>query len=121
LFLSIFQFFMTVIGALAAALGSLYYMRRVRLERPAIGRFNGRDVTILFVFLTVLPAFYLLLPRWALTLALIVTFVAALHIGFSPILSPTWLWLGIGLLIGADLWMGQRLIYDVPPWYFVWA
>src|SRR4051812_42090440 len=121
LFLSLFQVLMTTFGALAVALGSLYYLRRVRLERPAIGRFNGRDVTTLFVFLTVLPALYLLLPHWALTLALVITFVAALHIGYSPVLSPTWLWLGIGLLIGADLWMGQHLIYDVPPWYFVWG
>ena len=55
MFLALFQFGTTTIGALAAALGALYYMRRVRLERPAIGRFNGRDVTILFVFLTFLP------------------------------------------------------------------
>jgi len=121
LFLSLFQLITTTIGALAVALGSLYYLRHVRLERPAIGRFNGRDVTILFIFLTLLPALYLLLPRWALDLALIVTFVAALHIGFSPVLSPTTLWLGIGLLIGADLWMGHHMINNVFPWQFVWA
>jgi hypothetical protein len=121
LFLSLFQFVTTTTGALAVALGSLYYLRRVRLERPAIGRFNGRDVTILFIFLTLLPALYLLFPRWALTLALVITFVAALHIGFSQVLPPTWLWLGIGLLIGADLWMGHHMINDVFPWQFVWA
>jgi hypothetical protein len=121
LFLSIFQFFTTTIGALVVALGSLYYLRRVRLERPAIGRFNGRDVTILFIFLTFLPALYLLFPRWALDLALIITFAAALSIGFRPVLSPTVLWLGIGLLIGADLWMGHHMINDVFPWQFVWA
>lgn len=121
LFLSLFQFGTTTIGALAAALGALFYLRKVRLERPAIGRFNGRDVTILFIFLTFLPAVYLLFPRWALDLALIVTFVAALHIGFSPVLSPTWLWLGIGLLVGGQLWMGHHMINDVFPWQFVWA
>jgi len=120
-FLSFFQLGVTLISALAAALGALYYMRRVRLERPAIGRFNGRDVTILFAFLTILPVFYLLLPHWALTAALALTFVAALSIGFRPVLSPTALWLGIGVLIGADLWMGQHMINDVFPWQFVWA
>jgi hypothetical protein len=120
-FLSFFQLVLTLIAAMAAALGALYYFRRVRLERPAIGRFNGRDVTILFVFLTVLPVFYLLLPHWALMAALALTFTAALSIGFSPVLSPTVLWLGIGLLVGADLWMGQHMIDDVFPWQFVWA
>jgi hypothetical protein len=120
-FLSFFQLGVSLVSALVASLGALFYMRRVRLERPAIGRFNGRDVTILFTFLTVLPVFYLLLPHWALMAALAVTFTAALSIGFSPVLSPTALWLGIGLLVGADLWMGQNLIYDVFPWHFVWA
>jgi hypothetical protein len=121
LFLSLFQFGTTVVGALAAALGALFYLRRVRLERPAIGRFNGRDVTILFIFLVVLPVVYLWFPRWALTSALILTFVAALAIGFSQVLSKTWLWLGIGLLVGGQLWMGRHMINDVVPWQFVWA
>jgi hypothetical protein len=120
-FLSYFQLVVTIVGAMVACLGALFYLRRVRLERPAIGRFNGRDVTILFVFLVLLPGFYLLLPRWALTSVLIVTFTAALSIGFRPVLSPTWLWLGIGVLIGADLWMGQRMINDVSDWQYVWA
>jgi hypothetical protein len=121
MFLSLFQFGTTVIGALAAALGALFYFRRVRLERPAIGTFNGRDVTLLFLFLVVLPVVYLWLPRWALTSALILTFVAALAIGFSQVVSKTWLWLGIGLLVGGQLWMGRWMIDDVFPWQFVWA
>jgi hypothetical protein len=120
-FLSVFQLCVSIIGAMAACLLSLLYLRRVRLERPAIGRFNGRDVTILFVFLVLLPGFYLLLPRWALTSILVITFAAALSIGLRPVLSPTPLWLGIGVLIGADLWMGQRMINDVGNWQFVWG
>jgi hypothetical protein len=121
LFLSLFQFVTTTVGALVACLGALLYLRRVRLERPPIGTFNGRDVTLLFVFLVILPVVYLWLPRWALTSALILTFVAALAIGFSPVLSKTWLWLGIGLLVGGQLWMGRHMINDVFPWQFVWA
>jgi hypothetical protein len=120
-FLSIFQLCVTIIGAMAACLGALLYLRRVRLERPAIGRFNGRDVMTLFAFLVLLPGFYLLLPQWALTSVLVVTFTAALSIGLRPVLSPTPLWLGIGVLIGADLWMGQRMINDVGNWQFVWG
>jgi hypothetical protein len=73
------------------------------------------------VFLTILPGLYLLLPEWALLALLALTFSAALAIGFGPVLSPTTLWLGIGLLIGADLWMGQRMINNVFNWHFVWA
>ncbi|HEX5494637.1 MAG TPA: hypothetical protein VFX70_08715 [Mycobacteriales bacterium] len=120
-FLSLFQLCVTFVGAMAACLGALFYLRRVRLERPAIGRFNGRDVGFLFVFLVVLPGFYLLLPEWALTSVLVLTFAAALSIGFRPVLAPTRLWLGIGVLIGANLWMGQRMINNVSNWHFVWA
>lgn len=120
-FLSLFQLFVTIIGAMAACLGALLYLRRVRLERPAIGRFNGRDVGFLFAFLVLLPGLYLLFPQWALTAALALTFMAALSIGFRPVLAPTPLWLGIGVLIGADLWMGQRMIDNVFNWHFVWA
>jgi len=121
LFLSLFQLCMTTFGAMAACLGALYYMRRVRLDRPAIGRFNGRDVVILFGFLGILPALYLLLPHWALISLLALTFITALSIGYRPVVSPGLLWLGIGLLIGADLWMGQHMINAVFPWHFVWA
>lgn len=120
-FLSVFQLCVTIIGSMAACLGALFYLRRVRLERPAIGRFNGRDVVFLFVFLVILPFVYLLLPEWALTVILTVTFAAALSIGFRPVLTPTRLWLGIGVLIGADLWMGKRMIDNVSNWHFVWA
>lgn len=120
-FLSVFQLCVTTIGAAAACLGALLYLRRVRLERPAIGRFNGRDVVFLFAFLVLLPALYLLLPQWALTSVLALTFTAALSIGFRPVLAPTPLWLGIGVLIGADLWMGQHMIDNVFNWHFVWA
>jgi hypothetical protein len=120
-FLSVFQLCVTIVSALAACLGALLYLRRVRLERPAIGRFNGRDVMILFASLGVLPALYLVLPQWALTSVLTVAFVAALSIGFRPMLAPTPLWLGIGVLVGADLWMGQRMINGVVNWQAVWA
>jgi hypothetical protein len=120
-FLSVFQLCVTLVGSMATCLGALYYFRRVRLERPAIGRFNGRDVVFLFAFLVLLPGLYLLLPQWALTTVLALTFTAALAIGFGPVLTPAQLWLGVGVLIGADLWMGQRMINNVFNWQFVWA
>jgi hypothetical protein len=120
-FLSIFQLITTIICTMTACLLSLLYFRRVQLERPAIGRFNGRDVVFLFLFLTVLPGLYLFLPEWALLSVLALTFAAAISIGFGPVVSSSRLWLGIGLLIGADLWLGQRMINNVFDWHFVWG
>jgi hypothetical protein len=44
-----------------------------------------------------------------------------LSIGFRPVLNPAPLWLGIGVLIGANLWMGQHMINNVSNWHYVWA
>jgi hypothetical protein len=119
--LSLFQVVVALIGAGAASLGALAYFRRTRMERPAIGRFNGRDVTILFIFLMILPAFYLLVPRWSLETLLVLTYMSALSIGFGPLLSPLRMWLVIGLLIGADLWFGQHILGTVVGWQVFWA
>jgi hypothetical protein len=119
--LSVFQLCVALIGATAASLGALTYFRRVRMERPAIGKFNGRDITILFIFLMILPAFYLLVPRWALETLLVLTFMSALSIGFQSLLTPLRMWLLIGLLIGADLWFGQHLLGTVVGWQVFWA
>ncbi len=119
--LSIFQLCVAIIGAGAASLGALWYFRRVRLERPAIGRFNGRDVGILFSSLVILPALYLLVPRWALTSLLALTFMTALSIGLRPVLRPTTLWVSVGVLIGFNLWAGQHLLDTVFNWQVFWA
>ncbi len=99
--LSSFQLVVALIGAAAASFGSLFYFRRVRMERPAVGRFNGRDVVILFTLLAILPAFYLLVPRWALESLLVITYMAALSSGFHPVFKPVQLWIFIGVLVGA--------------------
>jgi len=119
--LSIFQLCVAVIGAGTASLGALFYLRRVRMERPAIGRFNSRDVVILFSFLVLLPAFYLLVPRWALTALLALTFMSALSIGLRGLVSPTVMWVGIGLLVGGNLWLGQNALGTVLGWQVWWV
>jgi hypothetical protein len=117
---SIFELCVAIIGALATSFGALFYLRRVRLERPAIGKFNGRDVVILFAFLVALPVLYLALPQWGITSLLVVTFVASLSIGFRPLVGPTPLWLGIGVLLGANIWIGQTMLGTVPGWQLFW-
>jgi hypothetical protein len=119
--LSSFQLVVALIGAAAASFGGLFYFRRVRMERPAVGRFNGRDVVILFTLLAILPAFYLLVPRWALESLLVITYMAALSSGFHPVFKPVQLWIFIGVLIGGDLWLGQHALGTVIGWQVFWT
>jgi hypothetical protein len=118
---SIFELCVATIGALTTCLLAWYYLRRVRMDRPAIGKFNRRDVLILFVFLAILPAIYLVLPQWGITSLLALTFMASLSIGFSQLIGPTKVWLGIGILLGANIWIGLNLLGTVPGWQLFWA
>ncbi|HST64075.1 MAG TPA: hypothetical protein VLM05_02705, partial [Mycobacteriales bacterium] len=100
--------------------GAPYYLRRVRLERPAIGTFNARDICVLFVLLAFLPVFYLHLPRWLLTSFLALTFCSALSIGLRPLLSPAKLWLTVGVLVGGNIFIGRTFLGTVHGWQVFW-
>jgi hypothetical protein len=121
LHLAIFGLCMGLVGSVLVSVCAWYYLRRVRIERPPIGTFNGRDIGILFVLLSTIPLFYLLLPRWLLTSFLAVTFLASISIGFGPVLRPTQLWLAIGSLIGLNIWMGNNLLGTALGWQMFWA
>lgn len=121
LHLAIFVLCVAVPAAALVSACALFYLRRVRLERPAIGTFNGRDMVILFVFLSTIPLFYLTLPRWLLTSFLALTFLASLSIGYRPVLGNTRLWLGIGTLLGLNIWLGNNMLGTVHGWQLYWA
>jgi hypothetical protein len=110
-----------VTGAVATCAAALYYLRRVRIERPAIGRFNGRDLIVLFAFIITLPALYLIVPRWTLTGLLALTFLASLSIGYRPVLPAGPLWLLIGSLIGADIWVARTQLGTIAGWQAYWT
>ena len=118
--LSIFALVVSLITNLAIGLGAPYYLRRVKMERPAIGIFNPRDICVLFALLVTIPVFYLHLPRWLLLTFLTITFVSALSIGFRPLMSPAKLWLTVGVLIGLNFWMGRNLLGTVLGWQLFW-
>ena len=44
--LTIFELVTALVCTAATMAVALWYLRRVRMERPAIGRFNGRDVVV---------------------------------------------------------------------------
>jgi hypothetical protein len=106
-------------GAIVVCGGALVYFRRVRMERPAVGTFNARDVVILLVFIGVLPFVYGWLPIPLVTCLLVLTFASALYIGYRPLLGPAGIWLGIGLLFGFNIWSSNHIMGTLPGWQ-VW-
>jgi hypothetical protein len=120
LWLAMFALVVSLVTTTAISVTAPYYLRRYRLERPAIGTFNGRDICVLFVLLATLPVFYVHLPQWLLTSFLCLTFVSALSIGLRPLLSPVRLWLTVGVLVGANIWMGRTLLGTVLGWQLFW-
>jgi hypothetical protein len=118
---TIFALVCVVIGATATCAFALYVFRRIRMERPPIGRFNGRDLIVLFAFIVTLPALYLIMPRSALTVVLVVTFMASLSIGYRTVLPPGVLWPLIGATISADIWVARTQMGTVHGWQVYWT
>jgi len=118
---SLTQLGVTLVGIVAVTALALVYFRRVRLDRPPIGTFNGRDIAILLAFIVGLPFLYAAMPRWALTCLLALTFASALAIGYRQVLGRTWLWLCIGLLIGANIWTSRTMLGTTAGWQLWWA
>ena len=120
-FLAAFSLIVGTASALLVCLLGLAYLRHVRMERPAIGTFNGRDVVTVFVLLSTIPLFYLSLPRWLLTAFLVVTFVSALSFGLRPLLPPLGVWVIVGVLLGLNLWLGTNALGTIGGWQVFWA
>jgi hypothetical protein len=118
---SLFTLVCVLIGAVGTAAFALFYFRRVRIDRPAIGTFNGRDIIVLFFFIVTLPLLYLILPHWALTSFLVLTFLASLSIGYRPLVPAPQLWLLIGLAIGGNIWIARTMLGTVAGWQLYWA
>lgn len=106
-------------GVIVVCGGALAYFRRVRVERPAVGTFNARDVVILLVVIGVLPFVYGWLPTTFVTCLLTLTFASALYIGYRPLLGPAVTWLSIGLLFGFNIWSSNHIMGTLPGWQ-VW-
>jgi hypothetical protein len=118
---SLVQLGIVLVGALVTCVVATLYLERVRLDRPAVGVFNGRDVVVLFAFIVTLPVLYLFLPHWALTGFLLITFTASLSIGYRPVLPPTALWVTIGVLLGLNVWIARTMLGTVAGWQFYWG
>lgn len=107
---TLFQATVVSAGALGTAAAALAYFRRVRLERPAIGAFNNRDLVILAGFIILLPVLYLALPGPVLTGFLVLTFGSAMAIGLRPILPARYRRVLIPTLIGSEIVVTYTLL-----------
>jgi plastocyanin len=107
-----FQIVVGILGSVTGALCALAYFRHVRLERPPIGAFNARDLSVLACFIVALPVLYLVVPAGVLTGFLVVTFMSALMIALRPLISTRVLWVAIPLLLIANL-LVTRSMNDV--------
>jgi len=103
-------------GAIVVCGGALAYFRRVRMDRPAVGTFNFRDVVILLAFIGILPFVYGWLPVPLVTCLLALTFGSALYIGYRPLLGQAGIWIGIGLLFGFNIWSSNHIMGTLPGW-----
>jgi hypothetical protein len=115
------QLAVALAATLAATLGAVYYLRRVQLERPTIGTFNLRDIGTLTTLVICLPLLYLALPQWSFTYLLLLTFGSALAIGLRPLLPRTLLWLGIAVLLGANIWVARTMLGTQHGWQLYWV
>ncbi len=116
-----FQTLTVLVGALAASGCAVFYFRNVRLERPAIGVFNGRDVSVLLVFILILPLLYLILPPIALTVMLTLTFTGALYLALRPLMRPRYLWPLVVFLLGGDIWVALHYLGTTLGWQVYWV
>ena len=108
-------------GAILVCGIALVYFRRVRMERPPVGAFNGRDVVVLLIVIGILPFVYGWLPVPLVTCLLCLASASALHIGYRPLLGRTGIWLGIGVLIGFNIWSSDHLMGSLPGWQLWFA
>lgn len=120
LFHTMVQLTVAITGTVITCLLALAYLTRVRLERPAIGTFNGRDIAVLFVFIVGLPLLYLILPLLPLLVFLGITFASALSMGLRPLLGPSVTWLSVGLLIGINIYLTRTMLGTVVGWQIWW-
>jgi len=109
-----------ITGTLVTIGLAVVYLRRVRLDRPAIGTFNGVDIVVVFGFIVALPLLYLVLPLTPLLVVLGLTFTSALVLGLRPLIGPGATWIVVGTVIAANVWMGRTMLGTVVGWQLFW-
>jgi hypothetical protein len=95
-----------VIILIAASVSIAFaYLARLQMERPPVGRYNGKDILVMALLVVLLPPIYLRLPVLAVGIILGGVFLGVLRITLSPLLSKGALPIAV-LLVGADAALG---------------
>ncbi len=118
---AIFQGIVTCIGAVTTAGAAVLYFKYVRLERPAVGVFNMRDIGVLLLFIISLPFLYLLLPPLGLTIWLVLSFTGAMYFGLRPLMRPRYVWPIIAVLLGGGILITYTLLGLEIGWQLYWV
>ncbi|MDL4777096.1 hypothetical protein [Actinomadura xylanilytica] len=115
----LFQVGVTSFYALAVPAGAVLYFRTVRVPRPPVGTFNGRDIVVMMGFVLALPFLYLALPGVALPVVLALVFAGGLTVGYQPVVGRAPVrWALILALLAADL-VGHQVLGAGTPFYWV--
>jgi hypothetical protein len=99
-----------VYGVVAAtALASWAYFRRYAVTRPPLGVFSLADVAVMLAAIIIMPALYLVLPRWLIVAMLALAVVSAWSLLSEPVVRRRAIrWTLILLLLAADIALAQR-------------
>ena len=99
--------------------GGIAYLRRVRVDRPPVGVFNGRDILIVGAVLVAVPVVYLRLPTTVLAGVFAVLSASILYFSLSPLLgSRPAAWTGLGLVV-LDIAIARLLRQSAPELFIV--
>ena len=112
--------FCVVMGcAICTTLGGWGYFRRYPMSRPPIGVFNLKDITLMVLFVILLPFLYLLLPLWLPVGLLLLAALNILSFTWEPVLHTRWaIWLAVLLMLAADI--GATVIFKTNhDWFLI--
>ena len=105
------SFYMVLGGAICALLGGWGYSRLYTVSRPPIGVFNLMDITLMVLFITLVPSLYLLLPLWLAAGMLLVAALSILYFTWEPVLHARWaIWLAVLTKLIVDV--GTALLFE---------
>jgi hypothetical protein len=91
-------------GAVCSILGGWAYFRHFQVSRPPIGVFTLQDLTLMILFIVLVPFLYLVLPLWFAAALLLLATLGILYFTWEPVLHAHWTtWLVVCALLAADL------------------
>ncbi len=104
--------FYVVLGcAVCALLGGWGYFRRYAVSRPPIGVFNLKDITLMVLFIILVPFLYLLLPLWLVAGLLLLAALSILYFTWEPVLHARWaIWLTVLTMLVVDV--GTAVLFE---------